>query len=272
MLKKNTRGMFSQLLVIVLILSAAILIMLVVMKFLYSNNAKGAIDTCRFSVVAQSATALKVDSSGLTSPIAINCEKRYVNLFNNKVEIGNNPEDTDTAQIVYNNKPVKKFLELNDFIVNQIVAEEMRICWYQFGQGRVKVFANDKNVLENSNVCFICSEISFKDNMGKSEFVGLADYLNQTYIANEKMTYYQYLNDASMSAETFEQYNKDAKSSGKTNIYDIKLYKDKTYYIIFKKGDWTFRSSYRFYPIIISSDEINGYDAYDHSLCDMQAT
>ena len=134
------------------------------------------VETCRLSVLAQA--RLKVAGS---SPIRLDCERRKIEFFEDKIEINGKKETK------------YDFNTLDDNTVNKVVAEELRLCWHMMGEGQINVFEQDiSGGVEN--VCNICSEISFdKDIKINTRFGGLVDYLKGTKIPNKDITYFDYM-------------------------------------------------------------------------------
>lgn len=134
------------------------------------------VETCRLSVLAQA--RLKVAGS---SPVRLDCERRNINFFKDKIEI-NGKKDSKYD-----------FNALDKNTVNKAVAEELRLCWYMMGEGQINVFEQDiSGGIEN--VCTICSEVSFdKEVDANIQFEGLLDYLKGTKIPNQDITYFDYL-------------------------------------------------------------------------------
>ena len=78
--------------------------------------------------------------------------------------------------------------------VKEVIAGEMYNCWYKFGNGRVG-FAEGWNFL-NSESCFVCSKISFGDNVKNivpgSEIKNFEQYLIDTKVPGRDISYYEY--------------------------------------------------------------------------------
>jgi len=192
---RKKQGMENQLLIIILILAAAIVIFIVLTKYITSTNANGEIEICKLSVVTQSATEIKPGMTGWKSPLDLNCAKRYINFYDTKVEQGMSPYNTKPLTIDYDGKKVTKFNGLSDMVVDQVVAEELRICKYQFGDGKIDIFPNNEKLFEGQKVCFVCSEINFKPTVQKQIFSNLVDYTKKTTYAKAGKTYYNYLTE-----------------------------------------------------------------------------
>jgi hypothetical protein len=215
---------------IIIVLIVAIILITAVYIIYAQLMARGDLETCRVSVLAQAESkAIPSLSKGLTSPFSISCKKRYVKFFSNRVEEGTAPDATKPMQINYNGKLTKNIPGLTPFVVNQVIAEEMRICYYEFGEGQAQVFNNGIA----SDVCYTCSEISFDDK--SQEYPGFIDYLNKTYIKNEQMTYYDYFNKPSLSSVTWQM---TMQTLFKKYQYDYnKFSSSQNYAVVFVKSD-----------------------------------
>lgn len=139
------------------------------------------IEVCRLSVLAQAQTKV----AGQT-PVSLQCPRRQVKFFNDKVEIDGKKDDK------------YDFEKLDDNSVNKVVAEELRLCWYKFGEGKINVFrqniAGDIITTASEYVCAICSEISFDKKIDRNKkFSGLVDYLKSSKIPQQDIYYFNYL-------------------------------------------------------------------------------
>ena len=80
------------------------------------------VETCRLSVLAQAQTKI----AGKTI-VPLECPRRLVKIFNDKAEI--------------NGKRSKyQYKQLTNEQVNEIAAEELRLCWYMMAEGKRDVF------------------------------------------------------------------------------------------------------------------------------------
>jgi hypothetical protein len=197
-LHKNNRGQIGRTIEIILILAGAIVIYLFLAKFTAKSTFDESINTCRFSVIGQVATELSPGLSGAKSPFNINCDKRYVRIYNTKVDLGLNPTNMKPRQIDVGGKKVTRFKELTDYTVDQVIAEEMRICKYQFADGKEDIFTNDDGLLLDKKVCFVCSEIDFDPSVRKTTFDTILEYTNKTTFDDTRVTYYNYLTELTL--------------------------------------------------------------------------
>jgi len=199
-------------------------------KYASTADTNKAIEVCRLSVLAQSKSESNLMLGG--SPFGIQCETRYVVFEKDKVKKGLNPESLKTSSIVYNGKKINSFRQLNDYIVDQVIAEEMRICYYQFGEAKIRPFANDDGLWDD-DVCFICSKISFKTS--GQEYKGIYDYMDRTYIKDLNMTYIQYLNQPSLSEVNWTDFS--------NKLYDnnpregMNISSGNSYIVVFRKDN-----------------------------------
>ena len=179
----NKKGIGFYTLAVLLILLAILLIFLPFTSNLVGVLKKGGdVEACRLSVLAQS--QIKLAGS---SPVSLNCDRRQVKFYNNKIEI-NGKKD-----------PKYDFKQLDSSVVNKAVAEELRMCWYMMGEGELNVFQQQLSEativgFTGENVCNICSEISFDKSVDRTkQFTGLVDYLKGNKIPNQDAYYFDYL-------------------------------------------------------------------------------
>lgn len=207
-ISKSKRSEMGFLATILLILLAAIVLITAITQFSKKAGLEGVVQACRFSILAQSYTEVKPSTSGWESPLDIECSTRYVTFKNTEVLAGLDPETQKPLDVYWDGKKVKRFANLNDQIVNQVIAEEMKICWFQFAEGKTNVFPNNENWFQASDdICFICSNIEF-DLPQQKVYDGLYDFLSKTTIKKEGKTYLAYLSDASKSDATWDEFVK----------------------------------------------------------------
>lgn len=228
----HTKAQIGSLIKIILLAVAFILLLALTYLFFVKANNQGNVEACKLNVLAQDTTktpGLTGTGSGLS---LTKCNKNYVYFSDTKVETGWDPDSVKASEVFYNGKKVKRFAELNDYIVNQVIAEEMRKCFYQMGEGKVAVF--NSNVFKSQNVCFVCSEIVFRPDVPQdTEFVGFIEYLKKTsYDAKgSKLSYYEYFDQPGISNISW--------SSVMPLIMDehSTIKPDQTYSVIFTKQD-----------------------------------
>jgi len=138
------------------------------------------IEICKLSVLAQAQT--KLAGSSLAK---LDCERRKVVFFEDKIEINNKKE------------PKYEFKKIDQNMVNKVVAEELRLCWYMMGEGQMNVFEQEPVDIAiqpiAEKVCAICSEVSFDKSVKQKEFSGFIDYLKSTKIPKGEIHYFEYL-------------------------------------------------------------------------------
>jgi hypothetical protein len=277
--KKGQIGKVGEL---ILIIAGAIVMLLVLSKLTEKSTFDEAINTCRLSVIGQVATELKPGITGSKSPFDINCDRRYVKFYNTKVELGLSPTNMKARQVTINGKKVNKFSELTELTVDQVLAEEMRICKYQFADGKIEVFANDDSFWSGKYICFICSEVDFDPGVRRSEFVTLVEYTNKTTSDKTGTTYYDYLTEKSYTENIlWSQPTYVSTNDYDKNYNNLTIDKSKKYYVFFEKynprthiqalsptDDVTKTNAYnveQYWVAIVPADEINTY-------CNFQAS
>lgn len=234
----NKKGLIEDVLAkVILVIAVALILFAIIGKFIGTIEGGGDIEICRLSVIAQSKT--KFFGS---SPVNLDCKRREVVFYNNYVKI--------------NGKPATeyKFNELDDYFVNKVLAEELRICWHQMGQGKIEVFRSDA-AYQAENVCVVCSEISFDQSVKKEKFEGLIDFLKTTPLPNtkkeDKKYYYNYLQESQKSIYIRLGVNNPlpwtnhivswVKEGTTDRIHDQPIQKEKRYVVWFlgwKPGAW----------------------------------
>ncbi|MBS3104695.1 hypothetical protein J4234_00390 [Candidatus Woesearchaeota archaeon] len=134
------------------------------------------VETCRLSVLAQAQTKI----AGKTI-VPLECPRRLVKIFNDKAEI--------------NGKRSKyQYKQLTNEQVNEIAAEELRLCWYMMAEGKRDVFEQSYFFSEGKYYqCIICSEIEFDKEVGTKSYEGLTDYLKSKKLPKMDISYHDYL-------------------------------------------------------------------------------
>lgn len=84
---------------------------------------------------------------------------------------------------------------VNEEKIKEIFAEEMRICWWKMGEGKLEMFSEEE-ALGRRNVCVICSRVSVDESV-QSEVMdveGFFDFLEETNLpGNSSMSYADYM-------------------------------------------------------------------------------
>ena len=99
----------------ILVIVSFIVALLVGYFLFLKATTSGNIESCKLSVQASS-----MGEIGGSSPLSIECNKRYVNFYKGRIDFGYNPEKMETLEIRYENKKIKKFKELNNDIFKVI--------------------------------------------------------------------------------------------------------------------------------------------------------
>ena len=120
------------------------------------------------------------------------CPSYDVTFFDKKVEIFKGPKLFQ----------IKKYGELTEEKVNEIVANEMLYCWNQFGAGKLDAFSIARSCLEKAREegitifydesevigCRVCSTIQFDEEVDSQEFSNLKEYMKKTTLGNKAKT------------------------------------------------------------------------------------
>ncbi|MFH1174709.1 MAG: hypothetical protein V1725_06240 [archaeon] len=148
-------------------------------------------DKCRLTSWAQANSQYQPGIAGIIPGpkfdlgLRQDCPTYYVTFTKDKVtERKSNSDDTEVLSVYDSTrgKLVQKYKQLTPDMVNSVVAEQMRYCYYQFWEGKVPVFYNkytDINVLStiafgvvgvalthaNNVRCFPCAELHFSDSV-----------------------------------------------------------------------------------------------------------
>jgi|TARA_Y100000310_G_scaffold144782_1_gene144034 hypothetical protein len=192
---KHQKRAEGRTLIIMIIVIASALILIPFAGKLYAMIVSSASDdACRLSIFAQA--KLKNTLSG-TSAVSVECQRKNIIFYNDHVE-EHIEEKPNNIKVKIGDKPEEKFEKLDDNIVNQVIAEELRKCWYKTGEGKLDAFA--EGGLLGTNTCLLCATIEFDDSV-KDKFTGLVKYLedNSISINEEEKTYFNYLSTVQTS-------------------------------------------------------------------------
>ncbi|RJQ17582.1 hypothetical protein C4573_01230 [Candidatus Woesearchaeota archaeon] len=160
---------------------------------------------CKDSVFAQSVTTLRKDFGITTveaSLLNYRCPRYQITFFPDHVDFGffkGKKLQTETYEIsLPYQQPTKKISQLNNQIVNHVLAEELKWCWWQFHEGKLHLFRSEKSLIfndfgDNDEMCFVCNEIRFSPEVAQKEFTGFFDYINITKVPGKEYTYYDYI-------------------------------------------------------------------------------
>lgn len=231
------KAQINTVVVMSIVIIIALLLIIIGSKIFETYSKKGEIEVCKLSVLTQS----KLEITG-TSPLSLNCKRRFIDIYDTKVQTGYDPDKTKAIDVSINGVLKDKFETLNNDIVSYIVAEEMSNCWYQFGEAKTEIFPNDEKVTEaigtsDDDICFICSEMEFID-IKNEQYSGLMNYLKNNYPKDKKYTYWEYLNQKSLSEHTLTKYIDDCNKDTINDLWNNEPFvfkSDETYAIIFYK-------------------------------------
>ena len=193
---RSRLGQIGLLMTLIIVLAGAIIIFIFIGKFTNNNRLEQAINTCRFSVLSQTATELAPTATGAKSPFDLHCDRRFITFKGTEADIGLSPENTEPMKVVYEGKQVKKFTKMNEDVAYQVLAEELRICKFEFADGKIELFPNNDNLFAGDQVCYVCSEITFdSDTVDQAEYNNLKKYTMDTTYSDAQVKYYAYLTE-----------------------------------------------------------------------------
>jgi len=205
---RSKKGMGIEALVALVMLIAATLFLLIYyLKVVDKYDTYSDREVCRESVLAQSISTYVEGSGDL---ISLNCPTSNIQFFKDHVERNGKSmavKDPETNDLT------KKFSSLNKGIVNQVVAEEIRWCWYQFLEGQKELFTRNLvgagllNGGDEPKFCYICDEIYFDGSLGSVDFGSAKEYMMKTPIPGIDVKYYDYIfnNPASKCGHDFAE-------------------------------------------------------------------
>jgi hypothetical protein len=165
--------------------------------------------SCKLSVAKYALASEKTFSE-----VDINCPRNSIVFYEDRVE-----KNGEEYYVRYDEEGdmafERKFDELNNGIVNYVLAQELASCWEAMGQGNFELFADPllnlnfefefgKGVeVGVSNPCLIWDYVSFdkdisQESLNKPGFdnMGLLDYMKEEYpvdFGKEQDTYYDYI-------------------------------------------------------------------------------
>ena len=188
----------SDLKAIIMIVIVAVLLIILAPMILDVFRKQGEREPCRLQAVFQEKTTTFVTPK---SPLSLSaCERYNVHFYNDHVTINGDKQKVlvpkDPKKADSEKEFVNSFSVLTEDIVNQVIAEQLRWCWYQFGAGQIPIFESKlQDIGDNNQYCFICNEIEFDENLKGKTFTGFFEYLKRTQMKNSERTYYDYLTD-----------------------------------------------------------------------------
>jgi len=166
---------------------------------------------CMASAGISSFQQEKVCYDYLESPVSINCDRRHVIIGATEAVVVQGKREKSLPVYSPENKQFfDAYTAVDGGVADAIVAEEMRRCWRQFGQGETVLLNQakiDRSLLDDTRdetACFICSDISFAKPSGdepamkldgnKLDGSNLGTYI-KTIMPDEKLSYYDYFNN-----------------------------------------------------------------------------
>lgn len=199
----------SAVVIMILVIIGALVILIVGQKIFIKYTGQGALEACRTSVLSQATLR-----PGGVSPLSLNCQRRYIDVFSDHVEFGNEPDKTQSMSLIINGEKKKSFSDINNEILNQVIAGEMKTCWYEFDEGRTDVFPNNMPFTgfapdPDDEVCFICTQMTFDTSVKNKKFTGLLKYLKDNYVPETKYTYNEYFNAPSLSKMSWDEFSEE---------------------------------------------------------------
>jgi len=263
-LKNKKAGMDTSLVNIILVLIVAIIIIGVAIYFIKYFTARSDREVCRASVLGGSVAQL-APVHGSENFIVPDCKTYSIIFYNDHVEINSKAAEVYVSQ---SHEYIKTFNELSSEVVNSVIAEELRQCWYQFLEGKKKVLtrANINVQLYTPDIGFLCDEVRFDPGVPQTRFTGFYDYLRDTLMPKSQVTYYEYLAEEDRICESYEgrlcweDFFKDqyAETSGWPSVADISFSPGTTYVLLFLKHGkeanvatigWGYRENYAAYAL-----------------------
>lgn len=163
-------------------------------------------EICRNSVVLRSNAVLPGGS------VSLDCKQRYVCITGD-----------GSCEQMTNPKKIEVESEEEVYLA---LAEEMRACWWMFGEGTLNYVGDD---FTHNNYCSICAQIAFDDSLRAIEAfsVGvldkdrLYDFLTENTIQGSDETYSEYIFDVesfdSLRASISEEHGKGG-TFGEVNL------------------------------------------------------
>jgi hypothetical protein len=189
----NNKGVWERKLVFVASFTlVAILMMMFTGTIIAKSSEKYDIETCRQAVLFSSVAQYIGDDLAIPD-----CATNNIIFHENYVEV-----NEDEKEVKINGERTKGFKRLTSNIVNQVVAEELRNCWYQFHEGKMEIFGMSEDKLfgipffgisgDEGTICYRCADISFSNDVSSESFSGFNQYLSNT-MPQSQMSYADYI-------------------------------------------------------------------------------
>ncbi|MFH1506300.1 MAG: hypothetical protein ABIE94_04935 [archaeon] len=191
-------------LVIFLIIAVVLLSMWVWIQAIMNSPTDTGIErtVCRQSVLTQASTRGTGGNwlqmiNRRQSLFDIDCARYLIEFQDEQVSVRFADEE-QKYPILHNGEVVKDFDALTENMVYYVISNEIRLCWYQFHEGKLDIF--NKALFDwmgNEKVCFVCDEISFDhQSFGlDTKYEGFWEYIQTTKNPKIEMTLYDYLTD-----------------------------------------------------------------------------
>ena len=275
-LKVSRRKGLTQGLEIILVLAVLLILVIFAAKMYGSINSRTTREACRTGVLAQS-VVMSVDAPGVKGPakefLSPDCKTYNVKFYDNKVEINGKPIEVVDSRT---KEATKKFNGLTSDIVNQVLAEELRWCWYQFLEGQRPIL-DKRNFISfkfsNPRLCLLCDEVYFDSSVKESSFTGFYEYIQSEPMKQSNITYYNYIAEGSSLCKHYnppkvncwEDYFKDQITDKSSDFTPENLAFDKSReggYVVFfvmrglEGGGISFNDKLSFFSSVLPSDEL----------------
>ncbi len=217
-------------------------------------------EACRLNVQAQALTkgvsTNPVNLLSGKSNVALKSCKTFNIHFKEKEVIVTESGKKKKVEVYVEGTKTKRFDRLTNDIVNQVLAEQMRLCWYQFHEGQLDIF--NKQFLSNFGIsgdhqCYLCNRISFDQDVRDNRFEDFYEYVNNTNITLVETSYLQYISQPTMSAKSWIE--TAAEIGIDKNNMDITFTKDQQYFIMFYRFNKGSAEKNKFFTYVIPAEK-----------------
>ncbi len=207
---------------IIILIIAVVILLSILMPMLSDWNSSNMREQCRASAVMRNKVSLEVSKkivveSGTYRILPLQCPKIKTDFYNKGVK-----ENGKKKEVIVDNEVKDHFNELTQDIIYREIAEQMKLCWYQFGEG-IDVFQRrDDNFNDvdwffggksDGVACFICNDVEFKlpsESFYDIEHIfntyAFTEYLHTTKMPGSDLTYGAYLYNYYLHSADFENY------------------------------------------------------------------
>lgn len=203
------KGLALQTTIMLVLVTVSFIILLPIISELViygKNYVQGG--TCQASAALSS---FRADSIGtacidiVESPVSMSCDRRHIIIGTKQsLVVQGSKEKILTVFSSAQDRSYKKYENLDSTVVQSIFAEELRLCWEQFGEGGAPLLdtaeVNRISLYEEELTgCFICSDITFSEKLPlQTDF---SAYLRLNNTPGGKETYFDYLNNENTLCE-----------------------------------------------------------------------